>query len=115
MIDQAPLFSLPTNAPYKIDIALTYGCNNECPHCYNEVGRFGMPSLPLAHWYRVFDRVAELGIPHVILTGGEATLHPDFVEIVRYADQTGDGGGAEFQWAHTWAVERFMSSLPRRG
>jgi radical SAM protein with 4Fe4S-binding SPASM domain len=89
LIDQAPLFSLPTNAPFKIDVALTYGCNNKCPHCYNEVGRFGMPSLPLSHWYRVFDRVAELGIPHVILTGGEATLHPDFMEIVRYADSLG--------------------------
>ena len=89
LIDQAPLFSLPTTAPYKIDIALTYGCNNQCPHCYNEASRLAMPSLPLDHWKRVLDWVAEMGIPHVILTGGEATLHPDFVEIVRYADSLG--------------------------
>jgi radical SAM protein with 4Fe4S-binding SPASM domain len=89
LVDQAPLFSLPTNAPYKIDIALTYGCNNQCPHCYNEAGRLAMPSLPLQHWFQVFDKVYELGIPHVILTGGEATLHPDFIEIVRYADSLG--------------------------
>lgn len=89
LLDTAPLFSLRTHAPYKVDVALTYGCNNQCPHCYNEVNRLAMPSLPLQHWYKVFDRIAELGIPHVILTGGEATLHPDFLEIVRYADQLG--------------------------
>ncbi|MCB2180262.1 radical SAM protein [bacterium] len=89
LFDEAPIFSLPAGAPYKIDVALTYGCNNQCPHCYNEASRLAMPSLPLEHWYRVFDQIRSLGIPHVILTGGEATLHPDFVEIVRYADSQG--------------------------
>lgn len=89
LFDEAPIFSLPAGAPYKIDIALTYGCNNQCAHCYNEASRLSMPSLPLEHWYSVFDQVRSLGIPHVILTGGEATLHPDFVEIVRYADSQG--------------------------
>ena len=88
-IERAPMFSLHTNAPYKVDVALTYGCNNQCPHCYNEANRLPMPSLPLEHWFKVFDRIAELGIPHVILTGGEATLHPDFLEIVRYVNQLG--------------------------
>ena len=89
LLDQAPLFSLQTNAPYKVDVALTYGCNNQCPHCYNEANRLAMPSLPMSHWFRVFDRIVGLGIPHVILTGGEATLHPDFLKIVEYADQSG--------------------------
>lgn len=89
LLDRAPLFSLHTNAPYKVDVALTYGCNNQCPHCYNEANRLAMPSLPMLHWFRVFDKIVELGIPHVILTGGEATLHPDFLKMVEYADQLG--------------------------
>jgi radical SAM protein with 4Fe4S-binding SPASM domain len=89
LLSTAPLFSLDAGAPYKIDLALTYGCNNQCPHCYNEPGRLAMPSLPLEKWKRVLDKIAEIGIPHVILTGGEATLHPDFLEIVRYADGLG--------------------------
>ncbi len=89
LMDSSPLFSVPVNAPYKIDIALTYGCNNQCPHCYNETSRLPMASLPLSHWYKVLDKIAELGVPHLILTGGEATLHPDFPEIVRYADGLG--------------------------
>lgn len=85
----APLFSLPVNAPYKVDIALTYGCNNDCPHCYNEADRLSMPSLPPADWEKVIDKIVDLGVPHLILTGGEATLHPDLPEIIRYADQKG--------------------------
>jgi len=89
LLEQAPLFSLQTAAPYKVDVALTYGCNNQCPHCYNEASRLAMPSLPKSHWFRVFDKIVELGIPHVILTGGEATLHPDFLKIIEYADHLG--------------------------
>jgi len=88
-LDMSPLFSIGVNAPYKVDIALTYGCNNECPHCYNETDRLAMPSLPLGEWTKVLDRLAEIGVPHLILTGGEATLHPDLPDMIRYADRLG--------------------------
>ncbi len=84
-----PIFSTPVHAPYKADVALTYGCNNACAHCYNEPDRFTMPSLPLDDWFRVFDKLAAIGIPHIILTGGEPTLHPDLPAIIRYADGLG--------------------------
>ena len=32
-VEMSPMFSIEVNAPYKVDLALTYGCNNECPHC----------------------------------------------------------------------------------
>ncbi len=84
-----PLFSMPANAPYKADVALTYRCNNACPHCYNEPDRFPMPSLSLTDWQRVLDKLATIGVPHIILTGGEPTLHPDLPAIIRYADALG--------------------------
>lgn len=83
------LFSLPINAPFKVDMALTYGCNNECPHCYNEADRLSMPSLPLGDWYEVIDKIYSIGVPHLILTGGEATLYPELPEIINYADSKG--------------------------
>ncbi len=86
---QAPLFSTRANAPYKVDIALTYGCNNECPHCYNEPDRLEMPSLPKEQWKQVLDKVVAVGVPHIIFTGGEATLHPDLPELIAYADGLG--------------------------
>lgn len=86
---RAGLFSTPVQAPYKADLALTYGCNNACPHCYNEPDRFPMVSLRKAQWCEVIHRLHEAGVPHLILTGGEATLHPDLLAIIRYADGLG--------------------------
>ena len=84
-----PVFSTPVTAPYKADVALTYGCNNACAHCYNEPERFPMVTLPVESWFRVFDKLAHVGIPHIILTGGEPTLHPHLPDLVRYANDLG--------------------------
>lgn len=88
-LSRAALFSTPVQAPYKADLALTYGCNNACAHCYNEPGRYAMPSLPKEGWFRVIDVLHRAGVPHLILTGGEATLHPELLEIICYADGLG--------------------------
>jgi radical SAM protein with 4Fe4S-binding SPASM domain len=85
----APIFSTPVTAPYKVDVALTYACNNACPHCYNETERLTMPSLSRADWFRVLDKLAEIGIPHVIFTGGEPTLVPALPQLIRHADKLG--------------------------
>lgn len=88
-LKMAPLFSIQVNAPYKVDIALTYGCNNNCSHCYNEADRFSLQSLKLDQWKEIVDKLVALGVPHLIVTGGEATLHPDLEEIIEYADSQG--------------------------
>ena len=83
------LFSSPPSAPYKADLAITYKCNNDCPHCYNEADRLMLESMAAEDWKRVVDRLAEVGVPHLIFTGGEATLHPDLPDIVAHADGRG--------------------------
>lgn len=88
-LEMVPIFSTSVSAPYKVDIALTYGCNNECPHCYNEPDRLTMPSLPVEGWKQVFEKLVAVGVPHFILTGGEATLHPDLPELIAYLDRLG--------------------------
>lgn len=113
-VEMSPMFSVEVNAPYKVDIALTYGCNNECPHCYNEADHLDMPSLPLDEWYAVIDRLAELGVPHLILTGGEATLHPDLPEIIRYADGKGMVVGLNTNGRHI-AHKPYMEQLAETG
>jgi radical SAM protein with 4Fe4S-binding SPASM domain len=37
----------------------------------------------LPDWIRILDLLRQVGVPHIILTGGEATLHPDLLAIVR--------------------------------
>jgi radical SAM protein with 4Fe4S-binding SPASM domain len=86
---QSPLFSTPVQAPYKADLALTYGCNNACRHCYNERRRASMPSLRLDRWQEVLERLASVGVPHVIFTGGEPTLLAGLAELVSFAERLG--------------------------
>lgn len=84
-----PVFSTRVTAPFKADIALTYACNNACPHCYNEPDRFAMTPLSLEDWFRVLDKLHKIGVPHLILTGGEPTLLPLLPTLVRRANRLG--------------------------
>lgn len=81
-------FSQQPAAPYRMDLAVTYRCNNECPHCYNARAR-SYPELPTEDWLRIIDRLWELEIPHVVFTGGEPTLRDDLPELIRYAESKG--------------------------
>jgi radical SAM protein with 4Fe4S-binding SPASM domain len=81
-------FSARPSAPYRMDLAITYRCNNDCAHCYNARAR-GYPELSTSEWKRILDRTWELGIPHVVFTGGEATLRADLHELVAHAEANG--------------------------
>lgn len=81
-------YSHHPSAPYRMDLALTYRCNNDCQHCYNARLRT-YPELSTQEWKRVIDRCWELNIPHLIFTGGEPTLRDDLAELIRYAEDNG--------------------------
>jgi len=83
----APFTSKPA-APYRMDLALTYRCNNDCAHCYNARPR-DFPELSTAQWKRIIDKVWETGIPHIVFTGGEPTLREDLPALIHYAEQLG--------------------------
>ncbi|MHA1713733.1 MAG: radical SAM protein, partial [Candidatus Ranarchaeia archaeon] len=90
--DEAAPFSHTPTAPYRVDLALTYRCNNHCPHCYVEVDRRNWDSskeLSTEEWKKILDRLIEIGVPHVSFTGGEPTLRRDLVELVRYSEDIG--------------------------
>src|SRR6202158_5703458 len=67
-------------------IEVTSGCNLECPMCFAESGPGGK-NIDFATYTRMVDRFVYLeGIADVLqLSGGEPTLHPDLVRMVRYA------------------------------
>jgi radical SAM protein with 4Fe4S-binding SPASM domain len=83
----APFSARPT-APYRMDLAVTYRCNNDCAHCYNARER-SFPELDTDQWKHVLDKIWELGIPHVVFTGGEPTLRNDLPELIAHAEQNG--------------------------
>ena len=100
IVKWSPPFSVPIFAPYKADLALSYGCNNNCPHCYSHDRRVPLakpvpllsplPSLlSLIQWRDVLERLATIGVPHAIFTGGEPTLFDGLPELVRRSTELG--------------------------
>lgn len=81
-------FSQTPSAPYRMDLALTYRCNNNCPHCYNARART-FPEMDTDAWKRTLDHLWQIGIPHIVFTGGEPTLRPDLPELIAHAEQLG--------------------------
>jgi radical SAM protein with 4Fe4S-binding SPASM domain len=76
------------SAPYRMDLALTYRCNNDCGHCYNARER-SFPELDTQHWKEALDRLWQLGVPHIVFTGGEPTLRNDLPELIAHAEGLG--------------------------
>lgn len=71
-------------APPRMDLALTYTCNNDCYFCYTG-GPRKMTELSTIHWKRVIDKLWDSGIPQIVFTGGEPTLREDLVELIEYS------------------------------
>lgn len=82
-----PFSTMPT-APYRMDLALTYRCNNNCNHCYNDRPR-DYQEISTDHWKTIIDKIWELGIPHIVFTGGEPTLRKDLPDLISHAENNG--------------------------
>lgn len=87
-LDTMAPFSARPSAPYRMDLALTYRCNNDCAHCYNARER-NFPELSTLEWQQVLDKTWALGIPHVVFTGGEPTLREDLPALIAHAEANG--------------------------
>ncbi len=87
-VEKLEPFKRELSAPYRMDLAITYRCNNKCVHCYaggpRETGE-----LTTKEWFKVMDKIFKLGIPHVVFTGGEPTLRNDLPELIAYAEKIG--------------------------
>mgnify|MGYP005814327855 CR=1 FL=1 len=81
-------FSARPTAPYRMDLALTYRCNNNCAHCYNARPRHS-PEMSTEQWKQVIDHLWDLRIPHIVFTGGEPTLREDLPDLIAYAENNG--------------------------
>ncbi len=71
--------------PFYGSFELTPRCNMNCKMCYirmstEELARVGN-ELPGDEWIRIAKEAVDKGMLSVLLTGGEAILHPDFKKI----------------------------------
>jgi radical SAM protein with 4Fe4S-binding SPASM domain len=77
------------SAPLMAWVELTRACNLRCPHCFVEAGAPREVEMTTERILRLLDEWAEMGVFSVVITGGEPSIHPDFLKIVRYAYDLG--------------------------
>jgi radical SAM protein with 4Fe4S-binding SPASM domain len=74
-------------SPYRMDLALTYRCQNDCGHCYNATKE--KKELRVEEWTSVIDKLWDAGIPHIVFTGGEPTLYDGLEELIAHSELRG--------------------------
>lgn len=69
-------------APFLIVWNFTNLCNFRCLHCYQRASTPLKTELSLEEKLRVVDQLDRAGVAAVALSGGEPTIHPDFLRVV---------------------------------
>lgn len=74
--------ALPLTA---LNIELTNMCNLRCEHCYGAFPQTPKPEFVPFEWIQqILPELNKLHTRCIALTGGEATLHPQFIDIAMY-------------------------------
>ena len=64
--------------PKTIDFRITSACNMNCCYCF---GPKGIESIPVFQFIPFFEEAYKNGCRNIVITGGEPTLCPDFLNI----------------------------------
>ncbi len=76
-------------APFLIVWNFTNMCNLRCRHCYQRADKPLPDELSLREKLRVVDELDRAGVAMVALSGGEPTIHPDFLTIIHELSRRG--------------------------
>jgi MoaA/NifB/PqqE/SkfB family radical SAM enzyme len=75
----------------RVEFHISYKCFNNCIFCSesDQLQRFKNKFVAKEEILKRLQKYCKRGFEHVSFTGGEPTLHPDFVEIIRTAKSLG--------------------------
>lgn len=74
--------------PIRFQLYLHYNCNYRCPYCYFLYGRKELNKNdiyhPVGEWIDYWDKIYDkYGSVEIHLTGGEPSIYPSFLELVK--------------------------------
>jgi len=87
-VEKEEPFTYQYSAPLRMDLAVTFRCQNDCVHCYAG-GPHETAELNTLQWKQVIDRLSDIGVFILTFTGGEPTLSDDLAELLLYAQNKG--------------------------
>ena len=87
-IERQEPYEAEISAPYRLDCALTYRVNADSLQSDAPVDRVDR-ELTTEEWKTILHKAYQVGIPHLLFTGGEPTLREDLAEILQEAENLG--------------------------
>ena len=76
--------------PRTLTLAITGTCNLACLHCWVDAGPSSpATAVPTGTLRRLLEEFAAIGGEEIRFTGGEPLSHPDWLELIRLARETG--------------------------
>ncbi|MCX7648035.1 MAG: radical SAM protein [Elusimicrobiales bacterium] len=69
----------------KIDIKITFNCNNKCDFCAQGSKRTFIERKTMAEIIKALKDGIKSQANSVVFTGGEPTLHPDLIDLIKEA------------------------------
>ena len=85
-------FSGAISAPYRLDCAITYSLPEGASPDFAPTKQVDR-ELTTAEWKSIFDKAFLVGIPHLVITGGEPTLREDLPDLLIHAERNGQVTG----------------------
>ncbi|MBS4104219.1 radical SAM protein [Tsukamurella paurometabola] len=77
-------------SPLHCTFEIIETCNFTCDHCYYSSSPSKKGRMELDGVLRVMEKLAAHGVRVIELTGGECTIHPDFIPILQRASELFD-------------------------
>lgn len=76
-------------APFQVVWNITRACNLKCLHCYENAGTKSSDELTTNEAIRGIDILADAGVLILAFSGGEPTIRPDILQLVRHSSERG--------------------------
>lgn len=76
-------------APFQIVWNITKLCNLRCKHCYENAGKQAADELTTDEAMLGIDRLSKAGVVSIAFSGGEPTIRPDILKLIKYASDKG--------------------------
>ncbi len=82
-------FSGDSSYPKVLVFNVTRNCNLRCSHCYSSSGMGHWQDLPLSDWLNGIKEASDMGVKHILLSGGEPLARGDLPLIAKEAKERG--------------------------
>jgi hypothetical protein len=105
--------SAELTAPLRLDCALTYQLPEGADPLMSPSKRVTR-ELTTDEWKAILDKAWDFGIPHVVFTGGEATLRADLPELIERAEHNGQVCGLLTD-GHKLSEPAYLNTLLQTG